>query len=124
MQGDKPFIGDYDGDGKADIAVWRPNLGIWFILPSGSPGTYTATQWGLITDQPVSALPLNQQYRQNCQVSRSVTPPAPPRKKGRNGEKKRNTEPGKIRTGANTKIPMAPLKDKPQIASSDGSDNP
>jgi hypothetical protein len=55
VQTDRPYPADYDGDGKEDIAVWRPDSGIWYVLPTGSPGTYTSTQWGLATDIPVAA---------------------------------------------------------------------
>lgn len=39
----------FDGDGKADQAVFRD--GIWHIL--GSNSGYTATQFGVTTDAPV-----------------------------------------------------------------------
>ena len=43
---------DYDGDGKADIAVYRD--GIWFVRRS-SDGTLMAIDWGgLPQDIPVN----------------------------------------------------------------------
>jgi len=52
---DVPVPADYDGDGKADIAVWRPGEGYWYILKS-SDGGVVQIQWGTVGDVPVSAV--------------------------------------------------------------------
>jgi hypothetical protein len=44
---------DYDGDGKADIAVYRPSTGEWRILTSGTNYAESLVVWGMSTDVPV-----------------------------------------------------------------------
>jgi hypothetical protein len=51
--GDLPVPADYDGDGREDLAVWRPSTGQWIIKPSsgiklpdvrlGQPGDFPLT---------------------------------------------------------------------------------
>ena len=52
--GDVPVPADYDGDHRADFAVWRPALGEWFILRS-TDGGVAYWRFGHPTDLPVPA---------------------------------------------------------------------
>ena len=49
---DWPVPGDYDGDGRTDIAIWRPATHEWWIIDS-STWTVRSQLWGDPGDWPV-----------------------------------------------------------------------
>jgi hypothetical protein len=55
---DVPVPGDYDGDGRADLGVFRPDTGEWWIVKSSNgydQNNGITLRWGKLGDVPVQA---------------------------------------------------------------------
>ena len=47
--GDTPMLGDFDGDHKSDLVLWRASTGMWYWLRSSMGYDYSSAQgvqWG------------------------------------------------------------------------------
>jgi hypothetical protein len=55
LSGDVPVIGDYDGNGNSEPAVFRPSNSTWYSMNApGNPVTnFSVTQWGTSGDIPL-----------------------------------------------------------------------
>ena len=67
---DKPVYGDYDRDGKMDVAVYRTANGVWYILQS-SDGQPRYEAWG----QPNNDLPCPGDYDKDGKADLCVVRP-------------------------------------------------
>jgi hypothetical protein len=52
---DTPVPNDYDGDGKVDLAVWRPGSQAWWYIINSHDGSIRSEAWGTTGDIPVPA---------------------------------------------------------------------
>ena len=46
----RPAQFDFDGDGRADVSVFRPSNGFWYLLNSAN-NSFAAAQWGAANDR-------------------------------------------------------------------------
>jgi hypothetical protein len=51
--GVRPVSGDFDGDGKDDLAIFDENTGRWFIRALAGPTIAWETYWGWPGVQPI-----------------------------------------------------------------------
>jgi len=54
LNGDTPLAADFDGDGRAELAVFRPASGVWYVLDPFTGAVPAPVQWGLAGDLPLA----------------------------------------------------------------------
>ena len=65
---DAPVPADYDGDGKANIAVWKPATGEWQILDYHGQKQVTF-QWGQVMNRDDTPVPANYRHTKKAQLA-------------------------------------------------------
>jgi hypothetical protein len=43
---DVPMVGDFDGDGRSDVAVYTPSRGLWSLWSSRTQSSMGTVSWG------------------------------------------------------------------------------
>ena len=72
--GDRPVPADYDGDGRADLAIYRAATGEWFI--SGSLGVFRTATFGAPASSGLGDIPVPADYDGDGKADLAIYRPA------------------------------------------------